>query len=257
MSEARLFLTATRLSARGLRHGFSLRGGGASEGAYAGLNLGRAVGDDPETVALNCRRLEAAAGVEPVAQVSQVHGRRMVEVPARLDAAGWAELSRVEADGLYTAAPGVSVGVRTADCVPLLACGAGEGGRTAVAAIHAGWRGTLEGIAAAGALVLGPLESVEVAIGPSIRRCCYEVDEALARRFVDALGEEVVDRTRGPKPHLDLVEANLRVLAGAGVPRERVEVLNACTACDAERFFSHRRDRGLTGRHLSFIEAPV
>jgi YfiH family protein len=170
----------------------------------------------------------------------------VIEVRAESDLEA---LRAEQADALVTSAPEIAVAVRTADCVPLLAAGAG-GAR--VAAIHAGWRGTLAGVAARAVAALGGGEEVRVAIGPSIRRCCYEVDEALARRFADALGAGVALRREG-RWHLDLVEANLRVLERAGVSRGEVEVLDACTACDGARFFSHRRDGGRTGRHLSFV----
>ncbi len=251
MSKEALFLVATNLQKIGVRHAFSTRLGGVSEAPFDSLNLGGAVGDDPLAVARNLARLTERVGVGPVLQVSQVHGTRVLEVPA---GAGPEVLVQEEADALWTSIPGTAVGVRTADCVPLLATS--EDG-TQVAAIHAGWRGTLLGIAAEGARALGDLGQVQLALGPSIRRCCYEVDPELAARFTTALGEAVVDLDRGPRPHLDLVEANLRVLEGAGLPRDRVEVLNACTACAPEAYFSHRRDQGRSGRHLSLIEVPA
>ena len=91
------------------------------------------------------------------------------------------------------------------------------------------------------------------AIGPSIRRCCYEVGEDVARQFCDRFGDHLVTREPSQGPHLDIAEAARCALLEAGVQEGRVEVLQHCTCCDAARFFSHRRDHGRTGRHLSFV----
>ncbi len=99
-----------------------------------------------------------------------------------------------------------------------------------------------------------PPERLLAAIGPSIGPCCYEVSAELAARFQAGIGP-VVRAGRGG-PHLDLWEANRRVLVEAGLPPERVEVLGACTSCDRS-LFSHRRDRGRTGRQVAFIAPPA
>jgi YfiH family protein len=156
-----------------------------------------------------------------------------------------------EADALWTDVPGTAVGVRTADCLPILI----EDPKGRVAAVHAGWRGviseivarTIELFVAKGASA----SELRVAIGPCIQSCCFEVDGDLPERFVDAFGSEVLLAGR-PKPHLDLPLAVRKTLSRAGVPSSHVVTLTQCTMCD-ERFFSHRRDRGVTGRHLSFI----
>ncbi len=234
----------------GFRHGFTTRDGGVSEPPHDRLNLGGAVGDDPARVAENWRLLEAATGLR-FARVRQVHGARVIAVAAPCEPAD-------EADAVLSTAEGVAACVSVADCVPLLLADPATG---AVAAVHAGWRGTLAGIAAEGVRALerqvgAPPSRLLAVIGPSIGPCCYEVSEDLAARFEDELRGSVV---RGPsagapaRPRVDLWAANRGVLARAGVSAERVQVLGRCTSCERERFFSHRRDAGRTGRQMAFI----
>jgi YfiH family protein len=156
-----------------------------------------------------------------------------------------------EADAVLSERPGLAACVAVADCVPVLL--AREDGR-AVAAVHAGWKGTLAGAAAAGLQALAATgaeaAAVRVVVGPSIGPCCYEVSEELAARFAAAFGRAVV--VPGPRgPHLDLPAANELALRQLGVTR--VERLRRCTACEPERFFSHRRDAGRTGRMVAFV----
>lgn len=232
------------------RHGFPTRRGGVSQGPFASLNCGVSTADEPAAVAENVRRLAAAAGVDVsrLATVSQVHG----DVVRRANP-GWA--GPEEGDAVWTDEPGVAVAVRTADCLPILM--EDPVGRR-VAAVHAGWRGVLslvavralEQLVAAGTRVA----DVRVVLGPCIGPCCFEVDGDLPERFAAAFGEGVVVTPAGQaRHHLDLQLSVVGALTRAGVPAGQVERLEACTACDAGRFFSHRRDRGVTGRHLSFI----
>ena len=237
-----LFLVARSLP---VRHGFTLRSGGVSEGKRASLDLGPA-GDGGPDVQENRLRLARAAGLSPESLVmaEQVHGTQVVRAsPGELP----------EADALWTDAPGTWVGIRTADCVPILL--SSEDG-TRVAAVHSGWRGTAGRIAEAAVATLaregtGPA-TLRAAIGPCIGVCCYEVGEDLAARFTDAFGADVV-RREGPRPHLDLRLAVRRTLEQAGIAAAHIEDVPGCNSCDALRFFSHRRDRGGTGRHLAFI----
>lgn len=242
-------LTLVRSALLTAPHGFPTRHGGVSEGPFGTLNASATVGDLPAAVAENLRRLAEAAEVDTEALVtaSQVHGTTVV----RATSSG---PRGAEADALWTEEPEVAVGVRTADCVPLLL--EDPIGRR-VAAVHAGWRGVLDGVLARTLEALERAgtrcEDVRLAIGPCARACCFEVDGDLPARFADAFGPGVVVRLPGKaKVHLDLPQA-LRLAALAyGVPEGQVEVLPGCTMCDA-RFYSHRRDRGVTGRHLSFI----
>ena len=240
--DSALFLVARSLP---FRHGFTLRSGGMSVGKRASLDLGPA-GDAGPDVRENRLLLARASGLSPERLVlaEQVHGTQVVRGrPGDLP----------EADALWTDAPGVWVGIRTADCVPIL-LGSEDGAR--VAAVHSGWRGTLGRIAEVAVDTLGREGpgpgALRAAIGPCIGVCCYEVGDDLAGRFADAFGADVVQR-RGPRPHLDLRLTVRRTLEQAGVEPAHIEDVAGCTACDTARFFSHRRDRGGTGRHLAFI----
>ncbi len=246
MSKAEL-LTSRRLP---VPHGFSTRLGGVSEGPYASLNLGPAVGDLPERVAENHRRLLAAAGLAEgsLGTVTQVHGDRVWEIKSAPDPS----LAGVEGDALWTSTPGAAVGVRTADCVPVLLVDP-VGKR--VAAIHSGWKGTELEISARAveALVRQGTRASDLlaAIGPSIRGCCYQVSAAVADRFRGRFDGAV--RDAGGTPHLDLAVAVRATLETAGLTSAHIDLLPECTSCASTQFFSHRRDRSLSGRQLSFV----
>ncbi len=233
-------------------HGFTTRPGGVSPAPWDGLNLGSAVGDAPERVEANWRRLEAETGLG-FARVRQVHGARVV----RADAPG---APAEEADAVVSLRPGVAACVSVADCVPVLLADPATG---AVAAVHAGWRGTLARAAAEGVRALSreagaPPERLLAAVGPSIGPCCYQVSPELVERFRAELGPGLAGATGADgAPRLDLWAANRRVLEDAGVLPERIEVLGRCTACERDLFFSHRRDAGRTGRQVAFIAPPT
>jgi hypothetical protein len=244
MNEAMEILRARLLEE--FPHGFTTRDGGVSPAPWDAMNLGGAVGDEPERVAANWDRLRAAVGLR-FARAHQVHGDRVV-------VASEPHEPREEADAIATRAAGVAACVSVADCVPVLIADPRSG---AVAAVHAGWRGSLAGIAGRAVAALAQQfdarpEELLAAIGPSIGPCCYEVDPELAERFRAAFGPAVANSSPA-QPRLDLWMANERALRAAGLPARRVEVLSRCTSCEPERFFSHRRDRGRTGRQVGFI----
>jgi polyphenol oxidase len=229
----------------GFDHGFTTREGGGSAAPFDALNLGGLVGDEPARVAGNWARLERATGLR-FARVKQVHGARAVRVDAPC---GPVE----EADVVVSLAAGVAACISVADCVPVLLADPHTG---AVAAVHAGWRGTLaraaaEAVRALAAEAGAPPARLLASVGPSIGPCCYEVSSDLARRFAAEIGPAVVrDEDR---PRLDLWSANAAILRAAGVLPDRVEVLRRCTSCEPATFFSHRRDAGRTGRQVAFI----
>jgi len=213
---------------------FSTRAGGVSEGPYASLNLGRMTGDDVERVDENRRRLCAAVGTEAprLALNRQVHSTLV----RKATAGGRGQ----PGDGLWTDVPGLPVLAMTADCLPIALVRANKEAPGA-AVLHAGWRGLLGGIVAAGVDALGG--RLEACIGPAIGPCCYEVGPDVAEPFTAAWGADVL---RGR--NLDLWSAAERALRRAGV--ERVARLDLCTACEPDRFFSHRltgKPRGVQG----------
>jgi YfiH family protein len=260
-----LFIISKILSAAGVAHGFSLRGGGVSTGPFASLNLSAAVGDSAEAVEQNTARLAEAAGVQRFATAHQVHGDRVLAASADGTLREIFAPTEPQQDPRHDAADavlaldsGVAAGVRVADCVPILLFAADRG---AAAAVHSGWRGARLSIAARGVRALqhgtgADPRRVLAAVGPCIGRCCYEVSAELAAVFRQLFGPEAADDpAANPKPHLDLRFCVQAALEHAGVPPDRIEQVQGCTSCDASAFFSHRRDRGLTGRHLAFVAA--
>jgi polyphenol oxidase len=250
----KLFLTSRLLSAAGVAHGFSLRSGGVSSGPFSSLNLGGSVGDDEAAVRENHELLHEAAGLSGrIATAHQVHGDRIVDARMREIFPPTAP-QESGADAVLALADG-AVGVRVADCVPVLVYA-----EASAAAVHAGWRGTRLQIPGRAIRALQHAAGADparmlAAIGPCIGRCCYEVSPELAATFRALFGPEAADDPAGnPKPHLDLRYCVEQSLLRAGVPPERIEQVEGCTSCDSGAFFSHRRDKGRTGRHLAFIE---
>jgi polyphenol oxidase len=224
---------------------FTTRLGGVSEGAFESLNLGILTDDDPERVVEN--RLRACAAVEADPKTAtmawQVHGSAVTEAKPR----GIVERTTYEkCDGLWTDRPGQAMALVTADCFPVAV--ARTNGKPRLCVLHVGWRGLLEGIveSGVGAVGDGPLAAM---VGPGIGPCCYEVGEEVAAPFRERFGPELV-----PDGHVDLGGAARAALCSAGV--ETVEATGHCTACEPELFFSHRRDKGRTGRQgvIAYID---
>lgn len=210
---------------------FSTRRGGVSEGAFESLNLGLLTPDDAVRVTENRRRLCAAveADSEALSMNKQVHSATV----NRAQAGRRGE----EGDGLWTDQPGLPMLKLTADCLPIALARAD--GRPALAVLHAGRRGLLEGIVEAGVTALGG--KLVAAVGPGIGPCCYEVGDDIAADYRARFGAAALAGR-----NLDLWTVAERLLRDAGV--DSVERLDLCTACDPERFFSHRRDGPITGR---------
>jgi YfiH family protein len=221
------------------RVAFSTRNGGVSEGPFTSLNLGILTEDDHAHVVRNRELLCDAVGADPdsATMAWQRHGANVT----RADARGIVTPGTVydHCDGLWTDERERAMLLLTADCMPIAL--AREGGeRPALAILHAGWRGLLAGIVGAGVRTLGA-RRLAAAIGPSIGPCCYEIGDEVAAPFQEAFGTDVV---RDGK--LDLWTSAERALRAAGV--ERVDRTDLCTSCHSDRFFSHRRDHGRTGR---------
>jgi YfiH family protein len=268
-----------------LWHGFSTRRGGLSraycaDDAPGELNLGFTAQDEREAVTANRRLLAEAVSGEaatPLISLRQIHSNLVVLA----DAADAVRERPRKGDGLMTDEPGVLLAIQTADCIPVLVA---DRKRRAVAAFHAGWRGTVKRIVESGVgrmrLAFGSRsEDLIAAIGPGIGACCYSVgDEVLSEfesqfTYARELFCEVYDsdpiRTRypmlfltqrapghseiGPSLHVNLVEANRRQLLAAGLKPRAITVVGGCTSCQPELFFSHRASKGHAGRMMSVI----
>ncbi|ACX52143.1 protein of unknown function DUF152 [Ammonifex degensii KC4] len=231
-----------------LLHAFTTRQGGVSEGPFTSLNLSLSTGDNPEKVRCNWERLAQALGFsrEEAARGEQVHGTKVavVNFPGEVFPA---------TDGLLTAVPGIPLVALFADCVPIFLL---DKARRVAGIVHAGWRGTarkivLEALALMQRSFSSNLNDCLVVLGPAIGPCCYLVGEEVAEQFASWKGKVLV--REGDKWRLDLREANRQLVLEAGVPQANVEVLPFCTSCHPELFFSHRRDRGKTGRMAGIV----
>lgn len=235
-----------------LLNGFLGRRGGVSRGAFATLNFSRFAGDSPAAVQDNWTRLRRRLPSHIViAELNQVHGN-VVHAVGR-DCGGL----RPTGDGLVTAVPAVVLAILTADCVPILMI---DGEERVAGALHAGWRGVLNGIAAAGVAAMVKLgaapQRIRAALGPAIGACCFEVDRPLAERFADQLPG--ADRHRRPakpgKALLDLKAIIRDRLIEAGLRPAAISALGPCTRCASDRYFSRRAAGGKpTGLQLSYI----
>jgi YfiH family protein len=224
------------------------------------LNLGLKWGDTRANHGENQRRLHAAAGVDRIFVARQVHGAAVVRVRAGDTLEG---VAAVEADALVSDAAGVTLGIYVADCVPALIADLRTG---AVAAVHAGWRGTVAGVlpAAVQRLVadLGARPGdLRVALGPAIGVCCFEVGDEVVAAVEQAVPNVAASGAirGGPRgrAHVDLKQIILMQLAAAGVPASQVDAGPECTSCQRERFFSYRRDQGRTGQAIGFISVKT
>jgi YfiH family protein len=276
-----------------LRHGFSTRTGGTTRGyrpeqRSGELNLGFTASDAKENVEANRALFVAAldrgrrekserASAIQLVTLKQIHSSLMVRVGKGGVEAG----ATLKGDGLMTDEPGVLLGIQTADCIPVLVV---DRKRRAVAAFHAGWRGTLKRIVETG---IGRMrlefnsrpEDLTAAIGPGVGQCCYAIGEEVLSEFESQfayaadLFREVYDSDpvrekypllfmtarapghgpMGPSTHLDLADANRRQLLDAGLTSAAIHMIGECTSCRTDRYFSHRAERGFTGRMLSAV----
>lgn len=231
-------------------HAFLGRTGGVSSYHLASLNMGRREEDRPENLAENKRLMARVFGTddEKIFTVSQVHSDRLVIIdgPDVLPE----EIKTQEADGIITDVKGISIGILTADCVPVLLF---DREKKVAAAVHAGWKGTASKISARAVKIMierygSRPQDIIAAIGPAIGPCCYEVGEEVCA----ALGrKEGVAVQHGNKWHADLPKANMLQLQDAGVVN--IDLSGICTSCRTGLFFSHRKEAGKTGRQLSLI----
>ncbi|MHB0876860.1 MAG: peptidoglycan editing factor PgeF [Anaerolineae bacterium] len=230
-----------------IRHAFTTRLGGVSSAPFHWLNLSLSVGDDEAAVLENRRLVAKATGMplDRTAWCRQMSGNTAVIVDGPT-------AQPPEADALATRTPGVYLRIGLGDCLPIILADASV---PAVAIAHAGWRGTVARVAENAWSALRSLgarpDSTVAYIGPGIGACCYEVGQDVVER-VHALGTvgDAALESRDGSWHLDLPALNAGLLASHGV---RSEFSHCCTACHSGLFFSHRADKGRTGRFCAFV----
>jgi YfiH family protein len=248
------YLESPLLRAAGFRHAFFTRRGGVSAGPYESLNFSFTVGDREANVSENLKRAAEALGVAPdrLYFLSQVHGHGLIVLKGNEN---WRRVRGLAGDALASDAADLACCVRVADCVPLLV---GDRISGVVAAAHAGWRGTVAGVVGATIRrvceLAGPRADLVAAIGPHISVDAFEVADPVAQQLAAAsTADGVIDRDRGPRPHVDLGRIVRAQLCDAGVPAEAIEDIGGCTVGEPARFFSYRRDGPHSGRHRAAI----
>ena len=250
-----VFYSSPLLESASVPHAFSTRIGGVSEGIFASLNLGNPSGtavDSSDHLAENYRRFFAAAGCEQKARrsVFQVHGADVVWMNKETECQ-----QQPSADAIACDDPRCVACVRVADCVPVLLA---SGGGRFVAAVHAGWRGVVAGVVPAAVAALrqkiGREGEIIAAIGPSIGPANFEVGMDVVEEFRKVFGTHAPAQLKcGGKAHVDLRSGIALQLRACGVDADHIDSTDRCTFRDADEFFSHRRDRGVTGRMAAII----
>jgi YfiH family protein len=241
----------------GLAHGVFTRRGGVSAAPYDGLNASASTGDHPDSVRQNKALIAAALGL-PLVGARCVHAAEVVEVRREgADDVRRAHLRTTEADAMMTDARGFALFWSFGDCAPILLY---DPRHRAIALVHAGWRGTAQAIARRAVRAMAARYSSRpgellAGIGPAIGSCCYEVTEAVREQFraTPEADEAAVfaERAQGdgpPRLYLDVRESNERQLLAAGLAPKQVETSGYCTGCRTDLFYSHRMERGGTGR---------
>ena len=246
-------------------HAFSTRIGGVSDLEHTrGLNLAFGRGDDEDTVYKNLEIFAKAIGFDDkkVISVPQIHSNIVKNVTYDDAGTGYYTEHKFSCDAYVTKERNLPLGVKTADCVPILLEARDENDEViAVSAVHAGWRGTADRIAENAILELYSLgakvENIYVAIGPCIDECCYEVGCDFVIQIEEKLGKNYSDKFITKKEngslYANLKGMNLDIIMSSGVPFENIDIAKQCTCCDDKLFYSHRRQKGIRGAHLNVI----
>ncbi|MCX7981408.1 MAG: peptidoglycan editing factor PgeF [Syntrophales bacterium] len=231
-----------------IEHAFLGRSGGISAGDFGTLNVSFEVGDDPNNVKSNRSLIAKNFGLleSDFFFLHQIHSNRVILADKRKN-------HTQAADAVITQEAGIALAIKTADCVPIFLC---DVERLAVAAIHAGWRGTVLNIAPNTVLAMEKnfgteRKKIMAAIGPGIRACCYEVDSEIFSLFAPWEGSGALKKEH--KCYVDLAQVNMTQLLKCGIKEENISLIELCTSCEKNLFFSYRREQGRTGRQLSFI----
>jgi YfiH family protein len=244
----------------GLFHAVTTREGGVSTGPFTSLNLGLNTGDVSQHVLRNRRKVLSALGWKSESLISpiQIHGKSVVTVTQNLSGRGTgdSDLGLGGADGLVTREKGLMLMIKVADCFPVILYDPLE---KAIGLIHAGWRGAAsgiitEGIAAMVASFGCKPENIEAGIGPGIGACCFVVGEDVREAFKQQnLGDDVLQTDEGKRLHCDLKKIISRELLTGGLKKGSIGIAAACTCCNGGLFYSHRREKGKTGRMAALI----
>lgn len=248
-------------------HAFSTRQGGVSVLEHtSSLNLAYDRGDDEKTVLSNLEIFGESAGFVPHSVISlpQIHSTQIYKVTRKNAGEGYYIREGIrQGDGYITCEKGITLGVKSADCVPILFEGCESGRVKCIGAVHAGWRGSVSKIAPKCVEMMccefgiSP-ENIRVAIGPCIHKCCFEVGEDFLSEYYGLLGKDFGEKfitasgIEG-KYFCDLVSLNISLLENVGVKRENIDVVDMCTCCNPHLFYSHRYSKGNRGTHLSVI----
>ena len=244
----------------GIKHAFSTRVGGVSSEPFSSLNIGASCGDSSACVERNRRVLCAAIGSDysKMTVCNQVHGAKVhVVYSGNCGNVADSSVEVCAADAMITNTAGVVLQCAFADCVPILMY---EPNVRAIAVAHAGWRGTVAGVATAAAKAMceqyaANMRNILVAIGPAIGSCCFEVDAPVAQHFYDGYGVDsrvIVNKGNG-KYNIDLERANKLLVLQSGINSINIACAHVCTSCNTDKFYSYRKECGKTGRHAAII----
>ena len=244
-----------------IKHIFSTRLGGVSEGDFASMNLSFNRGDKRENVLKNYGILCDAEGInkEGLVLSHQTHTNNVLAVDESHKGTGISKPSFQDVDGLVTNKPGIALVTQYADCTPLLFC---DPVKRVVATSHAGWRGTTKLIGKVTVEKMTELygsdpKDIIVGIGPCILDCCYEVDSPVYNEFekISFINpEDIFTPKENGKYMLNLVKANFLILLNAGIKPENIDCSDICTCCNADKLHSHRATAGKRGNLAAIIE---
>ncbi len=240
-----------------IRHFVSTRKGGFSKPPYNSLNIGFHVGDDPEDVLKNRKRLAATIGISlnHFTMARQIHSGHVTIISEKMRGKGCYDHKGAmnDTDAMVTNVPDICLVILVADCVPMLFF---DPLKRAIGVAHAGWKGTLQCVAQkivrAMQKVFGSSpRDILVGIGPSIGPCCYEVGPEVISQVENIFHTKkdyILNESKGGEGYFDLWKANLRQLLYCGIERENIEIAMRCTCHNPDLFFSYRHQKGDTGR---------
>jgi YfiH family protein len=255
-----VYITFPRLTEAGLvKHAFTTRMGGVSEGIFSSMNMSFSRGDKKENVLENYKILCGALDIdfEGLVLSHQTHTNNVICVNESHKGTGITKPSFENVDGLITDSEGVALVTQYADCTPLLFF---DRKNRVIATSHSGWRGTVKQIARVTVNKMiseygSNPENIIAAIGPVICKDCYEVDTPVYEEFrkLDLNHDKIFTRVDGEHFLLDLREANRQILVNSGIKNENIDICDICTACNSEEMYSHRASGDKRGNLCAVI----